>query len=580
MKNKIFPGVMQLSALNDFKFDGENSWDNSGHSVGPAGDMNGDGHNDLIIGAYGCDSSKGCTYLLLSNNTGAFREVKLDGEEEDDQSGWSVGAIGDFNHDHYADLIVGAPGYHNAAGRSYVIFGAQQIGEEGLLNLSSLNGLNGFKLDGENDNDWSGQAVSGAGDINGDGVADLIIGAYNHDGMKGRTYVVFGGPGVGSGGLLNLSSLNGANGFKLDGEYDNDLSGKAVGAVGDINGDGYSDLIIGAPGYNDSRGRTYVVFGRPGLGGKGLLNLSNLNGTDGFKLDGEYNSDQSGASVSAMGDINGDSYADLLIGAWGYPANDAQGRCYVVFGGLNVGGDGVFDLGNLTGANGFKLDGENDQDWSGFSVSGAGDFNNDGYADLFIGAPGYSGSKGCSYVVFGGQRVGNSGIFNLSSLTGTNGFKLEGENNDDQSGYSGSAAGDINGDGYTDLIIGAFGYDQNHGRSYLVFGAPMSTPTPTPSPSLLAPEVIPLSTLNGQNGFRLEGEDISDYSGYSVSAAGDVNGDGYHDILIGACGYRVGNNQGRSYVVFGRRDLGSIGSINLASLNGANGFKLDGEFIN
>src|SRR5205807_49565 len=113
-----------------------------------------------------------------------------------------------------------------------------------VLLLGSLNGQNGFKLDGENNNDHSGYSVSAAGDINGDGHADLLIGAYCHlysSGCgTGRSYVVFGGPEVGKSGGLLLSSLNGSNGFKLDGESSSDYSGWSVSAAGDINGDGYN----------------------------------------------------------------------------------------------------------------------------------------------------------------------------------------------------------------------------------------------------------------------------------------------------------------------------------------------------
>ena len=291
------------------------------------------------------------------------------------------------------------------------------------------------------------------------------------------------------------------------------------------------------------KGRSYVVFGGPGVGQSGVLLLSSLNGASGFKLDGENNGDWSGWSVSAAGDINGDEIADLMIGAYGYPSPNYKGRSYVVFGGSNVSKNGTIALSSLNGTNGFKLDGENNGDDSGFSVSAAGDINGDGYIDLFVGADGHSNSKGRSYVLFGGYNVGENGLITLSSLNGTSGFKLDGENTNDESGYSISAAGDINGDGVADLVIGARGYPSFNfrGRSYVVFG----------SPSLGNNGLVALSNLNGVNGFKVDGENNGDQSGASVSVAGDINGDGVTDLLIGAYGYPKGNYTGRSYVVFG-----------------------------
>ncbi len=137
-----------------------------------------------------------------------------------------------------------------------MVFGGPGVGNSGTMALSNLNGANGFKLDGENNGDYSGSSVSTAGDINGDGIADLVIGA---PGIS-RSYVVFGGLGVGSSETIALSSLNGTHGFKLD-SRSNDLTGYSVAAVGDINGDGVADLLIGADGYNSFQGRSYVVFG-------------------------------------------------------------------------------------------------------------------------------------------------------------------------------------------------------------------------------------------------------------------------------------------------------------------------------
>jgi hypothetical protein len=442
-----------------------------------------------------------------------------------------------------------------------------------VLPLASLNGQNGFKIDGENINDWSGNSVNAVGDINGDGYDDFLIGAFGYPGwnQKGRSYVVFGGPKVSDNGILLLSSLNGTNGFKLDGENNNDRSGSSVSAAGDINGDGHADLLITAPLYpaGSYRGCSYVVFGGPQVGSTGAIALSSLNGTNGFKLDGENNNDINSFSVSGIGDINNDGHSDLLIGAIAYPSGNYTGRSYVVFGGPQVGNTGAVALLSLNGANGFKLDGENKGDQVGASVSG-GDINGDGNTDLLIGAYHYLGgnSKGRSYVVFGGSGVGSGGVIALSNLNGANGFKLDGENNNDLSACSVSTL-DINADGITDLLIGAPFYPSGNGigRSYVIFGGS----------AVGNNGGFSLSELNGVNGFILNGEHNSDYSGYSVKAAGDVNGDGYADLLISAYGYPMNTYKGRSYVVFGGPEVGSGGVIALSGLDGVNGFKLDGE---
>ncbi len=454
-----------------------------------------------------------------------------------------------------------------------------------VIELSSLNGGNGFVLNGVDAHDLSGYSVSGAGDVNGDGVDDIIIGASYADpngSYSGESYVVFGNAGVGAGGSLELSTLNGVNGFVINGVDASDRSGYSVSAAGDVNGDSVDDIIIGAYGADPNgaeSGESYVVFGSVGVGAGGAIELSNLNGTNGFVINGVDASDFSGGSVSAAGDFNGDGIDDIIIGAHFADPNGASnsGESYVVFGDASVGAGGAIDLSSLNGTNGFVINGVDADDFSGFSVSGAGDMNSDGFDDVIIGAffAAPNGDRsGESYVIFGGPSVGAGGAFELSSLNGTNGFILNGIDELDSSGVSVSAAGDLNGDGVDDIIIGASSADPNDifsGESYVVFGGA----------SVGVGGVIELSTLSGTNGFILNGVDAYDRSGRSVSAAGDLNGDGVDDIIIGASSADPnGSRSGESYVVFGGASVGAGGAFELSSLNGANGFVINGVDAN
>ena len=534
--------------------------DTSGYSVSGAGDVNGDGYDDVVIGARGADPNgvlnAGESYVVFG---GASFSASLDlstldgtngfvlnGINDWDYSGISVSGAGDVNGDGYDDVIIGAhwadPNSTSYAGESYVVFGAASFAAS--LDLSTLDGTNGFVLNGIDYGDESGSSVSGAGDVNGDGYDDVVIGAYPADPngtyKAGESYVVLGGASFSA--SLDLSTLDGTDGFVLNGIYQGDKSGYSVSGAGDVNGDGYDDVLIGAPyfGYHQP-GASYVVFGAASFAAS--LDLSTLDGTNGFVLNGFYDPATFGYSVSGAGDVNGDGYDDVLIGApyFGY---HQPGASYVVFGAASFAAS--LDLSTLDGTNGFVLNGFYDPATFGYSVSGAGDVNGDGYDDVLIGAPRAANYAGESYVVFGGASF--SASLDLSTLDGTNGFVLNAIDRPDGAGWSVSGAGDVNGDGYDDVLIGAFRAEPNSsqinytGESYVVFGGASFSAS------------LDLATLDSTNGFILNGIDAEDYSGFSVSGAGDVNGDGYDDVLIGA---RLADPNGtyaagESYLFFGR----------------------------
>ncbi|NOX19613.1 MAG: hypothetical protein GXO87_15200 [Chlorobi bacterium] len=496
----IFYGGATMNTTADVTSTGESAGDYFGISVSNAGDVSGDGYDDVIVGAYSNNGNTGKAYIYYGgaamDNTA---DVTMTGEATNDYYGYSVSSAGDVNGDGYADVIVGAYGNDTNgadAGRAYLYNGG-----------STMDNASDLTITGEAANNNFGSAVSSAGDVNGDGYDDIIVGAYGYDSNTGKTYVFFGG-----------SSMDNIPDIMNDGKTTGDYFGESVSVVGDMNGDGYDDFIVGAR-LNDTNGAD---------AGRAYLYRNSLTGSDiaDLFLDGAATNDIAGESVANAGDVNGDGYDDVIVGAWG--ANSSLGRAYIYYGGNSM--DNTADV---------TLSGEASVGYFGYSVSSAGDVNGDGYDDVIVGA--YASNLptgtdiGKAYIYYGG-----------SSMDNTADVTMTGESANDYFGGTVSSAGDVNGDGYDDVIVGAHQYNSNTGRAYLYYGG---------------------SSMNNVADVTMDGAAVDDDFGLSAAGCGDVNGDGYNDYIIGSP-YSNGYT-GTAYLYYGG-----------ASLSGSVGLTLDGKNTN
>ena len=420
-----------------------------------------------------------------------------------------------------------------------------------------------YTFDGDSFFDVFGNAVSGAGDVNGDGVPDLIVGAIRDDNM-----------GPQSGSARVFSGKDGSILYTFDGDSPFDFFGFSVSGAGDMNGDGFDDLIVGAP---------YADINGPDSGYARVY--SGVNGSVLYTFNGNSRSDRLGYSVSGAGDVNGDGFADVIIGApWdelnaaGIPGKKTKdtGLAYVY-----SGADGSV-LHKLLGHSKKKIFGSTD-DRFGLSVSGAGDVNGDGFDDVIVGSPGddtNNGDDSGSARVFSGK---NGKLLHLFKGDGV-AYTL---------GYAVSGAGDVNGDGFADLIAGGLTlniweaskgiarvYSGTDGTVlYTFFGTPHSwlgysvsgagdvngdgfddliVGSPLDKPNDLGS----VRVISGKDGTTLQfhlGKADFDLFGVAVSGVGDVNGDGFADIMVGSMYEDSVNGQdsGVAYVFSGCDALGT-----------------------
>lgn len=571
-------GASGLSATANWTAESDQASASFGFSVDCAGDVNGDGFADVLVGAYLFDNGQadeGLAYLYEGSATGlaATASWTTESDQASAYMGGSVSSAGDVNGDGYSDVIIGVDGFDNGQaneGRASVFHGSAA----GLATSAA------WTAESDQSANNLGYCVAKAGDVNGDGFDDVVIGVPDFDtGITDAGEVlVFHGSGTG----LTIVPSWSASGSWFNGHF-----GSAVASAGDVNGDGYNDVVIGQPGYGSAwlnQGRAYVFHGGP----------SGLSAAINWWSNGAGAAAGHGGSVASAGDVNGDGYSDVLIGAIGMDNN--KGRAYL-FRGSPTG------LGGMQAWTGL---GQNSVDYYGYSVSTAGDVNGDGFSDFLIGSPLFENptiqnAEGRAYLYhgspttptlawtmelnqanaqFGGSLcsvgdVNGDGFSDVavssmlyengqtdegavfvylggsSGLSTSSSWMAEGNMPFTSFGSSVSSAGDVNGDGYSDLVIGALGFDgdqSNEGRAFLFLGGPAGL--------AIAP------------GWTMDGNQIAAGFGYSVDAAGDVNGDGYSDIIIGAPSFDNGQaDEGMAFLYHGNNGTGRRHNLRLYNTN-------------
>mmetsp|Transcript_6551 Transcript_6551/g.19917 ORF Transcript_6551/g.19917 Transcript_6551/m.19917 type:complete len:1108 (-) Transcript_6551:206-3529(-) len=424
--------------------------------------------------------------LVSSLPTDTVLPIVNTNEDNDDFFGEVVGAAGDVNGDGFDDVIIANPNAKKQRGQVWVVYGGRHICCDTIdVKNELLERKMGFTIIGDQSGDYFGSSVAGGFNFDGDDYDDFLVGADSANEGEGLGLLVYGRDKFEE---VNRFDYLAAQGGKANPRgvlltfKDHETAsvgarpaalGSFVAALDDVNGDNFDDIVISADHYARN-GAIFVLFGGSKIAGQ--VKLDELDGTTGFSAVGDSKGDAFGASVSSAGDFNGDGFGDIVIGAPG--VKHRTGRGYIIYGKPEFSAVETPSL---------QLWGQSEGDATGFTVSGAGDIDQDGLDDVLITAifasPNDVSLAGSVYAVFGGDS--KMGVVPLATLDGFDGFLMRGGNSGDLAGYSMSSAGDFNNDGIDDIAVSAFRSDAgvpDGGTMYLIFGKSFTAP-PSPKPT-------------------------------------------------------------------------------------------------